>query len=84
MVSSLVAAQLVGRRFVGMEVDPAMHAVAERRLQAYRRALQQSLPGDSGDPRLQDAQPGSVSAQRRSFADSSRGRVQRAPIVIIA
>ena len=47
--SSLLAAQAVGRRFVGVEVDPRMHGVAVRRLEVYTAAVRAGLglPADA-------------------------------------
>lgn len=43
--SSLVAARMVGRTFLGIELDPAMHTTASARLQAGR---EQRHPADAG------------------------------------
>ncbi|MDY0749093.1 DNA methyltransferase [Paucibacter sp. R3-3] len=69
--SSLVAAQSVGRYFVGMEIDPAMHAVAERRLQGYRDAMLWSLLGEEFDPRVQGPRSSAVPAPRASLGRSA-------------
>lgn len=48
--SSLVAALSIGRSYLGMEIDPATHEVASRRLRCYRDALLHRLAmGDDAD-----------------------------------
>ncbi|MFN3809082.1 MAG: DNA methyltransferase [Roseateles asaccharophilus] len=40
--STLVAAHSIGRCYLGVEIDAAVHAVAQRRLDAYTRAIARS------------------------------------------
>jgi len=41
--SSLVAARSMGRCYLGMEIDPTVHRIAEQRMLAYSRALRRGL-----------------------------------------